>query len=99
MTPDPITCPECGGALVEWVAGMALACRFCHGKGHDGGPRWTPENPPPHPPLWADPRWRDAQFAMLSMCRYCLGAREVSHVDEERGTLVTAACPGCAAPG
>lgn len=97
-TPDPITCPECGGTLVEWVAGMALACQFCHGKGHDGAPQWTEDNPPPHPPIWADRRWNDPAMAQLGLCRYCLGAKKVSHIDEGSRTLVTAPCPACSTP-
>ncbi|MEU0568762.1 hypothetical protein ABZ297_25750 [Nonomuraea sp. NPDC005983] len=95
-TPDPITCPECGGTMVEWVAGMALACEFCNGRGHDGRPQWTPENPPPRPPVWADPRWNDPQYARLNLCRYCLGAREVTHLNEVTRTMVMVSCPGCA---
>jgi hypothetical protein len=98
LTPDPAICPECGGTLVEWFAGMALACQSCHGKGHDGPPRWSPQSPPPLPPVWADPRWNDPELAMHGLCRFCLGGREIVRVDEVRRSIISAPCPSCAAP-
>lgn len=58
------------------------------------------ENPPPPPteppPVWEHKAWRDTALTGTITCRYCLGARVVTHFSEEPRTLITSACPACA---
>lgn len=99
---DPITCPQCAGRGWESFGVLHLACRFCVGRGVVGGPDDPIENPPPPPteppPVWEHKAWRDTALTGTITCRYCLGARVVSHYSEERRTLITSACPACAGP-
>jgi hypothetical protein len=80
---------------------MFLACRFCGGLGWVGGsnePAERGDQPPPAgpPPAWEHKVWMDPVVAAALPCRYCLGAKVVSTIDDEAGTLVSAPCPGCA---
>lgn len=93
---DPITCPECEGRRCQQFGPLSLACRFCAGRGWVGGdhePAQPAERPPPPPPtatnhkVWSDP-WTSAAIG----CRFCLGARVVTHLDETNRTLGTAPC-------
>ncbi|MGN9783071.1 hypothetical protein ACTMTF_16685 [Nonomuraea sp. ZG12] len=97
---DPITCPECEGRRGQRLGRMFLTCRFCQGRGWVGGahePAERDQNPPPvQPPAWEHKAWADPVVAAALPCRYCLGARSVAHVDEDSGTLLMAAFPGCA---
>ncbi|GAA4934212.1 hypothetical protein HD597_010106 [Nonomuraea thailandensis] len=95
---DRITCPECGGRRGQQVGGLFLACQFCGGQGTVGGNNEPAERgcddrpPPPPPPAWEHKVWSDPWISQTIGCRYCLGSRKVSHVDEEAGTLVTVPC-------
>ncbi|MFB4294778.1 hypothetical protein ACBI99_44615 [Nonomuraea sp. ATR24] len=94
---DPITCPECGGQRGERLGTLFLACRFCGGRGVVGGahePAEQSAEPPPGgpPPAWQHRVWQDPWIAAAIGCRYCLGSRQVTHVDDEKGTLVTVPC-------
>lgn len=96
---DPITCPECGGHKGQRLGELFLRCRFCGGLGWVGDhnePAERGEHPPPEPPpAWEHKVWRDPVVVAALPCRYCLGARTVSHIDEESRRMTTAACPAC----
>ncbi|GAA3531430.1 hypothetical protein GCM10022419_008160 [Nonomuraea rosea] len=93
---DPITCPECQGDRGKLLGGLFLACQFCGGLGWVGGdnePAEREAKPPPPPPTASNhPVWSDPWIAAAFGCRLCLGARKLTHVDEEAGTLITVPC-------
>lgn len=94
---DPITCPECHGRRGQLLGSMFLACQFCGGRGWVGGdnePAERGDEPPPDgpPPAWQHKVWSDPWIAGAISCRYCLGSQTVTHVDEEKRTLVTVPC-------
>ncbi len=93
---DRITCPECDGERGQQLGGLFLACRFCGGLGWVGGanePAERGEEPPPEPPPASQHKiWHDPYVAAQLDCRYCLGTRQLTSIDEEAGTMVTAPC-------
>ncbi|MEV4173965.1 hypothetical protein [Nonomuraea sp. NPDC049709] len=93
---DPITCPECHGRRGEQLGDLFLACQFCGGRGWVGGDNEPAERghgePPPPPPASEHKVWSDPWIAAQLGCRYCLGSKQVSHIDEDAGTLVTVPC-------
>lgn len=93
---DPITCPQCQGRKGQRYGALFLACPFCQGRGWVGGEHepaeQAPEPPDGPPPVWQDRRWRDPVVAEALGCPYCFGSGQVTHVDRERGALVTVAC-------
>ncbi|MEV8638816.1 hypothetical protein AB0395_44890 [Streptosporangium sp. NPDC051023] len=99
---DPITCPECEGRKGQRLGELFLACRFCGGLGWVGGrnePAERGECPPPAgpPPVWEHRVWQEPAVAAALLCRYCLGSRQVTTMNEEARTMTMAACPECAA--
>ncbi|MET7462844.1 hypothetical protein [Nonomuraea sp. NPDC005501] len=97
----PMMCPECGGHRGHRLGGLFLACMLCHGRGWVSGGREPEERPRPvyePPPVWEDPRWLDPMVAGAFPCRYCLGCGTVSHVNRDRGILVTLACTCASRP-
>ncbi|MEV0145862.1 MULTISPECIES: hypothetical protein [unclassified Nonomuraea] len=99
---DPITCPECQGQKGERLGHLFLACQFCGGLGWVGGehePAERGKEPPPDgpPPAWEHKVWSEPYISAQLCCRYCLGARRVTHVDKEAGTMSSASCV-CATP-
>ncbi|MGI5286661.1 hypothetical protein ACQEVF_25435 [Nonomuraea polychroma] len=100
---DPITCPECQGHRGERLGTLFLACQFCGGAGWVGGdnePAERCEKPPPPPPSATNHKvWSDPWIASAIGCRFCLGSKKVTHVDEETRTLVTVPCPCAPDPG
>ncbi|MEV7006877.1 hypothetical protein [Streptosporangium sp. NPDC051022] len=98
---DPIACPECEGRRGQQLGGLFLACRFCGGRGQVGGEHEPAERggdrePPPRPAAWEHRVWSDPAVAAVLPCRYCLGARTVSHIDQESRRMTATACPACA---
>ncbi|MFB4265314.1 hypothetical protein [Nonomuraea sp. GTA35] len=91
---DPITCPECEGSKGTRLGRLFLACQFCGGTGQVGGdnePAERGDQPPPSPPpAWRHKVWTDPWIASQLGCRYCLGSRQVAHV--ENGHLVSVPC-------
>ncbi|TDC11420.1 hypothetical protein E1267_00270 [Nonomuraea longispora] len=101
---DRITCPECEGRGGQRYGTLFVACQFCGGLGWVGehnepAERGNDDQPPPPPPTAANHKvWTDPYISSAFPCRLCLGARKVSHVDEQAGTLVMVPC-SCATPG
>ncbi|MEV0618530.1 hypothetical protein AB0I81_34745 [Nonomuraea sp. NPDC050404] len=94
---DPITCPECGGHQGTKLGDRFLACQFCGGLGWVGGTnepaeRGHDKEPPPPPPAWEHKVWADQWISAQLGCRYCFGSKQIAHVDEECGQLVTVPC-------
>lgn len=93
---DPITCPECQGRKGQQVGGLFLACQFCGGLGWVGGENEPAERcekpPPPVAPAWQHKVWSDPWIASALPCRLCLGSKQVTHIDEAAGTLVSVPC-------
>jgi hypothetical protein len=93
---DHITCPECGGRRGQQLGELFLACQFCGGLGWVGGDNEPAERqvkPPPPPPNASNHAvWSDLWIAAALGCRMCLGSKQVTHVDEEAGTLVSVPC-------
>src|SRR5437868_304529 len=96
---DEIVCPQCEGRTWEHLGPLRIECSFCHGRGVVGGPDDPEENPPAPPavppPAWEHRIWQDIGMIRTLTCRYCLGAKTVSHYDAERQTLTVLPCPAC----
>lgn len=67
-------------------------CDACMGAGGEHEPAERGERPPPEgpPPAWEHRVWSDPWISHVLGCRFCLGAKKVSHI--EAGTLVTVPC-------
>ncbi|WP_327587022.1 hypothetical protein OHA25_08425 [Nonomuraea sp. NBC_00507] len=94
---DPITCPECEGKRGQQLGPLFLACLFCGGRGWvgaDNEPAEACQKPPPPPPTATDHKvWTDPYIAAAFPCRMCFGSKQVTHVDEDSGVLMTSTCP------
>ena len=90
---DPIRCPECEGRLGDQIGALFFACRFCQGRGWVGGEHEPGADVPRRRvPVWENRMWNDPNVAATFTCRFCLDARQVAHIDEAAGTIVTVPC-------
>ncbi|GAA2300651.1 hypothetical protein GCM10010149_57190 [Nonomuraea roseoviolacea subsp. roseoviolacea] len=93
---DRIACPECEGRKGLRIGDLFLSCQFCGGLGWVGDTNEPAERsgtPPAGPsPVWQHRVWSDPYVASQLDCRYCLGSRHITSIDEEAGTMRTISC-------